>query len=97
MRVRASGEGMKYFERARMLAPKIEASADQIEHDRRIPESLLDALVDAGLTRLLLPRSLNGAELDPVTFTQVMEEIRDRKSTRLNSSHIQKSRMPSSA
>ena len=25
------------------------------------------------------------------------EEIRDRKSTRLNSSHIQKSRMPSSA
>jgi alkylation response protein AidB-like acyl-CoA dehydrogenase len=75
MRVRASGEGVKYFERARMLAPKIEAGADQIEHDRRIPESLIDALVDAGLTRLLLPRSLSGAELDPVTFTQVMEEI----------------------
>ena len=31
------------------------------------------------------------------TFGNVYSRIRDRKSTRLNSSHIQKSRMPSSA
>ena len=72
MAVATSAKGAKSFERARMLAPQIEAGAYQIEHDRRIPEWLIDALVDAGLTRLLLPRSLSGAELDPVTFTQVM-------------------------
>ena len=33
---------------------------------------------------------------DPSTITEE-EVLRDRKSTRLNSSHIQKSRMPSSA
>ena len=33
----------------------------------------------------------------PLTLRQFLEETEDRKSTRLNSSHIQKSRMPSSA
>ena len=32
-----------------------------------------------------------------VTLVQLREKTLDRKSTRLNSSHIQKSRMPSSA
>ncbi|MBV9600692.1 MAG: hydroxylase, partial [Chloroflexi bacterium] len=45
---------------ASALAPRIEAAADQIEHDRAIPADLLDAMLDAGLFRLLLPRSLGG-------------------------------------
>ncbi|MGH7418826.1 MAG: acyl-CoA dehydrogenase family protein, partial [Candidatus Rokuibacteriota bacterium] len=64
-----------YVERARTLAPKIETWADQIEQERRLPEPLLAMLLDAGLFRLLLPRTLNGAEVDPVTFVQVMEEV----------------------
>lgn len=64
-----------FVERARMLAPQIDACVDQIEFDRQLPESLVAALVDAGLTRMLLPRSLGGAELDPLTFTEVIEEI----------------------
>ena len=36
------------------------------------------------------------AEPSAATWNQVLDQI-DRKSTRLNSSHIQKSRMPSSA
>ena len=35
------------------------------------------------------------AQREYASFTQ--EQVEDRKSTRLNSSHIQKSRMPSSA
>lgn len=63
------------LERARGLAPRIAASADEIERERRLPEALVAALHDAGLFRLLLPRSLGGAELDPPTFVQVIEAI----------------------
>ncbi len=58
-----------------MLAPKIEACADQIERERQLPPPLVTALIDAGLFRLLLPRSFNGAELDPAAFVQIIEEI----------------------
>ncbi len=66
---------MDYVERARTLAPQIEACADQIEQERRLPPPLMAALHDAGLFRLLLPGSLDGAELDPPAFVQVIEEI----------------------
>ncbi len=66
------------LERARGLAALIEASADQAERERRLPEPLFTALVEAGLFRLLLPRSLDGAEVDPVTFVRVVEDIAKR-------------------
>jgi hypothetical protein len=50
--------GGDYVERARRLAPALEASADQIERERRLSEPVLAALFDAGLLSLLLPRSL---------------------------------------
>ena len=64
-----------YVARARALAPTITAHADRAEAQRRLPAPLADALHEAGLFRMLLPRSLGGAELDPATFVQVMEEI----------------------
>ena len=64
-----------YLERARALTPTIAAFADRAEAERRLPAPLVDALHEAGLFRMLLPRSLSGAELDPPTFVQVMEEI----------------------
>lgn len=64
-----------YREVARTLAPKVAACADQIEADRRLPRALVDELIDAGLFRLLLPRWLGGAQVDPVTFVEVLEEI----------------------
>ncbi len=67
--------GDEYVDRARAIAPQVEAVADQIEQERRLPASLLAALHDAGLFRLLLPRSLNGAEVDPVSFVRVIEAI----------------------
>jgi alkylation response protein AidB-like acyl-CoA dehydrogenase len=70
--------GSEYLERAQGLAPLIEASADQAERERRLPEPLFTALVEAGLFRLLLPRSLDGAEVDPVTFVRVVENIAKR-------------------
>ncbi|HXU87251.1 MAG TPA: acyl-CoA dehydrogenase family protein [Methylomirabilota bacterium] len=63
------------LETARALAPTIAKFADRVEAERRLPKPLADALHDAGLFRMLLPRSLGGAELDPPTFVQVMETV----------------------
>src|SRR3981189_2384058 len=48
---------------------------NEIESARRLPPALLDRLHEAGLFRLLLPRSSNGIETDPVTFFHVIETI----------------------
>jgi len=70
-----AGAGNEYVARARRLAPQIAACADQIEQERRLASPVLDALFAAGMFRLLLPRSLDGGEVDPATFAAVIEEI----------------------
>jgi alkylation response protein AidB-like acyl-CoA dehydrogenase len=61
--------------RARALAPLLDRCAEAVEAERRLVPALLDGLHDAELFRLLLPRSLDGGEVDPITFVEVMEEI----------------------
>jgi alkylation response protein AidB-like acyl-CoA dehydrogenase len=68
-------EGRLYLARARSLGPTLEAAADEIEARRELPPAIVTALIDAGMFRLLLPKSLGGAELRPAEFAQVMEEI----------------------
>jgi alkylation response protein AidB-like acyl-CoA dehydrogenase len=63
------------LEAARKLAPQVRACADEIEAARELPRPLFDALADAGLFRLALPRSLGGLELDLPSYVQVVEEI----------------------
>ena len=64
-----------YGARARALGPALAAAADEIEQNRELPAAIVSALIDNGLFRLLQPRSLGGAELDPVTYVQVVEQI----------------------
>src|SRR5439155_4855798 len=45
------------------------------KQQRRLPEPLLSTLFVTGLFRLILPRSLDGGEVDPVTFARGIEEI----------------------
>lgn len=61
--------------RAEALRPLVEAASNEIEEKRRLPPALLDRLHEARLFRLLLPRSSNGIETDPVTFFHVIETI----------------------
>ena len=61
--------------RAEALRPAVEAASNQIEETRRLPPALLDQLHEARLFRLLLPRSSDGIETDPVTFFHVIETI----------------------
>jgi alkylation response protein AidB-like acyl-CoA dehydrogenase len=61
--------------RAHAVQAAVAAASDEIERDRRLPPALLNRLHEAELFRLLLPRSSNGIETDPVTFFHVMETI----------------------
>ena len=56
-------------------------------------EELLSVLRRNLEVRLVVPAQVVGGE----SFRAIPDGVKDRKSTRLNSSHIQKSRMPSSA
>ncbi|MBS0548411.1 MAG: acyl-CoA dehydrogenase, partial [Proteobacteria bacterium] len=61
--------------RAQALRPSVAAAAAETEAGRRIAPALLDSLHEQKLFRLLLPKSSNGIETDPVTFFHVIETI----------------------
>jgi alkylation response protein AidB-like acyl-CoA dehydrogenase len=62
-------------ERARSLKTLIAREADEIERTRRLTPPVVAALIDAGLYRALLPKSLGGAEAPVMTFMQMLEEV----------------------
>ena len=62
-------------ERVRRLAPILEAGAAQAETERRLTAEMQDALLRAGLFRLLLPRPYDGLELDLPTFFETIEAV----------------------
>ncbi len=71
---RSAAEGDP-LQNAQALAPHLATAAGQIDRQRRVPQPLLDAMIGAGLFRILVPRSLGGLESDPVTFLRVIETI----------------------
>jgi indole-3-acetate monooxygenase len=60
---------------ARKLAPQIRSCADETDAERELPRPLFEALADAGMFHLAVPRSLGGVELDLPTYIQVIEEL----------------------
>ena len=63
------------IEAATALKPRIVATRDQVEKDRRIPGQLVKELQDAGMFDLWLPRSFGGPELAPTEFARVIEVL----------------------
>src|ERR671924_134315 len=57
------------------LVPHIRARRDELETARRVPPSLVQAIAEAGLFQLHLPRSMGGPELPPLTAFRVIEEL----------------------
>ena len=62
-------------ERARALLPMLAAASERIETERELPEDLLEAMHEAELFRLTLPRCLGGAELPLDVLAQVTETV----------------------
>ena len=60
---------------ARALAPALAAAAPRIEAGRELPPDIVDALHEARLFRMLVPRSYGGDEVSPVAFMAAIEEL----------------------
>src|SRR5216683_615898 len=71
----AAAADTDYIGRARELGPEIEVAAERIERCRELPASIVEALIERGFFRLLLPRALGGAELPPAMYVAVIEEV----------------------
>src|ERR671927_1496410 len=68
-------EAQSPLDAARKLAPLIRSYAEEIEATRELPRPLFEALADAGMFHLALPRTLGCPELDLPTYIQVIEEL----------------------
>jgi alkylation response protein AidB-like acyl-CoA dehydrogenase len=57
------------------LGPMIEKHSAKGEFERRVPAKVINAIKEAGLVRMVTPKSLGGLETDPITCARVVEEI----------------------
>jgi indole-3-acetate monooxygenase len=60
---------------ARRLEPMVAELRGQFDQDRQLPGRLIDELSAANLFRMWLPRAIGGAELPPLQFLTVIEEL----------------------
>jgi alkylation response protein AidB-like acyl-CoA dehydrogenase len=64
-----------FIEAVERLSPQIREAGEEIERARRLPAPLVDAMAEAGLFRLWIPRALGGEETDPMTLVRVAGEV----------------------
>jgi alkylation response protein AidB-like acyl-CoA dehydrogenase len=57
------------------MAPGIRAAADEIERGRLLPKAISDAMKQAGIFGMAMPRAWGGPELDPLTQFRVIEAL----------------------
>lgn len=62
-----------YMDTACKLAERVAACADEADRERQIPAELAHEIADKGFFRLLLPRSLGGAQLEHPDFLRILE------------------------
>jgi len=71
----AAADGERYRARVEALITRIAAAAPEIERSRRVPPDLLEALHDAELYRMLIPRRYGGGEVHPLVFMRTMQAL----------------------
>jgi alkylation response protein AidB-like acyl-CoA dehydrogenase len=65
----------EYIGRVDEIAPMLEAAGEAIDIERELPAPVIAAMIDSGLFRLLMPRSLGGAELLPAQYVPIIEAL----------------------
>ena len=72
---RAAADDSPILHAAIGLAEQIRAASDEIERGRRIPPAIAQAMKDAGVFGMAMPRVWGGPELDPLTQFRVIEAL----------------------
>ncbi len=67
--------GATIIEETRVLADVLRARAEETERARRLAPDLIEALSEAGVWRMFIPKELGGSELDPITGVGVIEAL----------------------
>jgi hypothetical protein len=57
------------------IRPVLEGGGVQAEAERALPDSVYDAMLEAGLFRMLVPGAFGGLELDPIEAYSVFEAV----------------------
>jgi alkylation response protein AidB-like acyl-CoA dehydrogenase len=58
---------------AAALRPVLRSYHEQIEREQRLPQPLVEELRGAGFYRLVIPHTLGGLQVDPLTYLRIVE------------------------
>jgi len=70
-----SERAQPYFDKVQKLAPIIREHADRAEREAQMPREVAEALHEAGMFRILLPRKMGGGELTIPDTLRLFEEV----------------------
>lgn len=62
-------------ERAEKLVPLLRENAAKADTERRIPDEVIDALIEAGVFRAWTPKRYGGFEIDPVSHFEMVTHL----------------------
>jgi alkylation response protein AidB-like acyl-CoA dehydrogenase len=72
-RLPADIDAQPVVQAAAALKPVLRRYQAEIERDQRLPSALVEQLHAAGFYRMVIPRSLGGLQVDPLTYLRVVE------------------------
>jgi alkylation response protein AidB-like acyl-CoA dehydrogenase len=58
-----------------VLRPELRRYKDEVEREQRLPPALVEQLHAAGFYQMVIPRSLGGLQVDPLTYLRVVEVL----------------------
>src|SRR5215469_15296302 len=75
MRLPADVDTQPLVQAAAALQPVLRKYHDEIERGQRMPPALFGQLREAGFYKMVIPRSLGGLQVDPLTYLRVIERL----------------------
>ena len=65
----------RIVEAACSLGPQIQAAVEEMEQQRHLPASIVQAMQQAGAFRMTMPREWGGPEADPLAQVRIVEAL----------------------
>ena len=72
-RLPADIDAQPLVQAAAAMQPVIRGFQQEIEREQRMPKALVEQMQAAGFYRMVIPRSLGGLQVDPLTYLRVVE------------------------